>query len=100
MLMNFGTIIRTILVVATCLNTAMMATDVAQFGNETLNLVYKVVSVVLNFIIVACATYYSNDYTEEGAVGTTITREMKALRYEEWDATEEPEDSEVSGYEE
>lgn len=76
--MNFGTKIRTILVVATCLNTALMATDVAQFGNETLNLVYRVASVVLNFIIVACATYYNNDYTEAAAEGTGYTRQLKA----------------------
>ena len=76
--MNFGTKIRTILVVATCLNTALMATDVAQFGNETLNLVYRVASVVLNFIIVATATYFNNDYTEAAAEGTGYTRQLKA----------------------
>lgn len=98
--MNYGTIIRTVLVIATCLNTALMATDVAQFGNEKLNLIYKVASVILNFIIVACATYYNNDYTEEGAAGTVLTREMKALRDQEWETVEEPEDSEVSEDEE
>jgi hypothetical protein len=36
--MNRGTIIRTILVVATCFNTALMATDVAQFGSDRLDL--------------------------------------------------------------
>lgn len=76
--MNFGTQIRTLLVVATCLNTALMATDVAQFHNETLNLIYRIASVVLNFIIVACATYYNNDYSEEGCIGTGITRQLKA----------------------
>lgn len=76
--MNNGTIIRTILVVATCLNTALMATDVAQFGNEKVNFVYRVISVILNFIIVACATYYNNDYTEAGAEGTGYTRQLKA----------------------
>ena len=76
--MNFGTKIRTILVVATCLNTALMATDVAQFGNETINLVYRILSVTLNFIIVATATYFNNDYTEAGAEGTGYTRQLKA----------------------
>ena len=76
--MNFGTQIRTLLVVATCLNTALMATDVAQFHNETLNLIYRIVSVILNFIIVACATYYNNDYTEDGCIGTGVTRQRKA----------------------
>lgn len=76
--MNFGTIVRTILAVATCLNTALMATDVAQFHNAKLDLVYRIVSVVLNFIIVACATWYNNDYTEEAALGTGLTRQLKA----------------------
>ena len=76
--MNIGTIIRSILVVATCLNTALMATDVAQFANGTVELVYRVASVILNFIIVFCATYYNNDYTEEAAVATNYMRLCKA----------------------
>ena len=63
-----GTIIRTILVIATSLNTALLATDITGFSSPMLDMVYKVASVVLNFIIVACATYYNNDYTEEAKV--------------------------------
>lgn len=91
--MNNGTIIRTILVIATCLNTALMATDVAQFHNETINLVYRIASVILNFVIVACATYYNNDFTVEAQTGTKITREMKELRDYVPVNVEEPEDS-------
>lgn len=76
--MNSGTIIRTILAVATCLNTALMATDVAQFHNETVNLIYRVASVVLNFIVVACVTWYNNDYTPQASEGTGLTRQLKA----------------------
>ena len=76
--MNQGTIIRTVLVIATCFNTALMATDVAQFGNETVNLVYRILSVVANFIIVFCATYFNNDYSEEACQGTGMTRQLKA----------------------
>ncbi len=76
--MNFGTKIRTILAVATCLNTALMATDVAQFHNPKLDLAYKVVSVILNFVIVACVTWFNNDYTPEAAEGTGLTRMLKA----------------------
>ena len=75
--MNIGTKIRTVLAVATCLNTALMATDVAQFHNPTLDLIYRVMSVVLNFVIVACVTYFNNDYTPEGAEGTGYTRQLK-----------------------
>lgn len=76
--MNTGTIIRTVLVIATSLNTALMATDITGFSSPTLDMIYKVASVVLNFIIVFCATYYNNDYTEEANIGTGIARQMKA----------------------
>lgn len=75
--MNTGTIIRTVLVIATSLNTALMATDITGFSSPTLDMIYKVASVVLNFIIVFCATYYNNDYTEEACIGTGVTRQLK-----------------------
>lgn len=80
--MNIGTRVRTVLAVATCLNTALMATDVAQFGNETINLLYRIISVALNFVIVACVTWYNNDYTEEATIGTGLTRQLKAEQTE------------------
>lgn len=82
--MNIGTRIRTILVIATCFNTALMSTDVAQFHNPTLNMIYKVLSVIANFIIVFCATYYNNDYTEEACIGTGITRQLKAEQQKDY----------------
>lgn len=104
--MNIGTKIRTVLVIATCFNTALMATDVAQFHNATLNLIYKILSVVANFIIVFCATYYNNDYTDEACIGTGITRQLKAeqsddyvgdyfFEDEEEDMTDEQDDMET-----
>lgn len=75
--MNSGTIIRTILAIATCLNTALLATDIAQFHNPKLDLAYRIISVILNFVIVACATWFNNDYTEEAAIGTGMTRQLK-----------------------
>lgn len=76
--MNFGTKIRTLLAIATCLNTALMATDVAQFHNPKLDLIYRIASVVLNFVIVACVTWFNNDYTPEACEGTGLTRALKA----------------------
>lgn len=80
--MNTGTKIRTVLVIATCLNTALLAVDVAQFGNETVNLIYQILSVVANFVIVFCATWFNNDYTPEAAIGTGVTRQLKAEKAE------------------
>lgn len=82
--MNKGTKIRTILVIATCLNTALLSTDFAQFHNQTLDLIYRILSVALNFVIVACATYFNNDYTEEACIGTGITRQLKAEKKEDY----------------
>lgn len=82
--MNKGTIFRTVLVIATCFNTALMATDVAQFGNETINLIYKILSVVANFVIVFCATYFNNDYSEEACIGTGVTRQLKAEKRDDY----------------
>ena len=81
--MNKGTKIRTILAIATCLNTALMATDVAQFHNETVDLIYRILSVVLNFVIVACVTWYNNDYTPEACEGTGLTRLLKRQKNQE-----------------
>lgn len=72
--MNTGTKLRTVLAVATSLNTALMATDITEFHNHKLDITYKVVSIILNFIIVACVTYYNNDYTEIAAEHTGMMR--------------------------
>ena len=76
--MNFGTKIRTILAVATSLNTALMATDITEFHNPKLDIIYKVVSIILNFVIVACVTYYNNDFTELACQTTGELRAKKA----------------------
>lgn len=76
--MNFGTKLRTILAVATSLNTALMATDLTGFNNHTVDIIYKVVSIILNFVIVACVTYYNNDFTEDACIATGEMRAKKA----------------------
>ena len=77
--MNFGTRLRTVLAIVTSLNSALMATDLTGFDNPTIDLIYKVASIVLNFIIVACVTYFNNDYTE---VAAEYTGEMRARKAE------------------
>lgn len=76
--MNFGTKLRTVLAIATSLNTSLMATDITEFHNPKLDIAYKVVSIVLNFIIVACVTYYNNDFTEIACEHTGEMRQKKA----------------------
>lgn len=98
--MNSGTIIRTVLAIATCLNTALLATDVAQFGNEKVNEAYKIISVILNFVIVACVTWFNNDYSVEADTHTKLMRQAKELRDFVPMTVDEPEDSEVEDGEE
>ncbi len=76
--MNTGTKLRTILIIATCLNTALMATDVTGFHNAVLDTIYTWASIILNFIIVALATYFNNDYTPIAAEHTGRMRLEKA----------------------
>ena len=81
--MNRGTQIRTALAIVVSIHTALMATDLTGFHNPTVNLVYKIVSLAVNFIMVALVTYYNNDYTEEGEIGTELTRQLKACASED-----------------
>ena len=71
---NFGTKLRTILAIATSLNTALMATDITGFNSPVLDMIYKVASIVLNFVIVAIVAYYNNDYTKVAKEHTTMMR--------------------------
>ena len=75
--MNIETKLRTALAIATSVNTALIAMDLSGFENEKVNFWYKVISLILNFIIVAITAYFNNDYTEAGAVGTSVTRKLK-----------------------
>ena len=93
--MNTGTRIRSALAIALALYTAFAKTDVAEFGNETVNLIYQICMKVVTFVVIFLITYYNNDYTVEGDTGTKITREMKQLRDHQGETVEEPEDSEI-----
>ena len=98
--MNAGTVLRTILVIATSLNTALMATDLTGFQNEKVDFWYKIASLVLNFIIVAIATYFNNDYTDVAAQKTGEMRQAKLEQEDGYDGEvffeEEQEDEEES----
>ena len=76
--MNTGTIIRTILAVATVINSGAIATGIAEFENPTVNLVYKILSFCATAVILFINTWYNNDFTPEACIGTGITRQLKA----------------------
>lgn len=75
--MNTGTKLRTILAIATSLNTALMATDVTGFNNPSVDMLYRVASIVLNFIVVTLVSWYNNDYTKVAAENTRVMRLQK-----------------------
>ena len=82
--MNRGTKIRTILGILTTINTVLAVTDITQFGNETVTFYYKLISVIVNALVVGTNTWYNNDYTEEACIGTGIARQLKAEKREEY----------------
>lgn len=98
--MDTGTKLRTALVIATSLNTALMATDLTGFNNPEVDFWYKIASLVLNFIIVALATYFNNDYTEIAAEKTGEMRQAKLEKTQSYDGEyffdEEQDDEEES----
>ena len=77
--MNSGTQFRTALAVALALYTAFVKTDVTDFGNETVNLIYQILMKAVTFVVIFLITYYNNDYTVEACQGTGYTRQLKAI---------------------
>ena len=76
--MNTGTKIRTALAVAIALYTAFMKTDVTEFNNDVVNLIYQICMKIVTFVVIFLITYYNNDYTPEACEGTGVTRQRKA----------------------
>lgn len=72
--MNTGTKVRTALVVATSIHTALIATDITGFSNPVADTIYRVLSIAVNFVVVALTTYYNNDYTEIACKHTGAVR--------------------------
>ena len=75
--MNTGTKLRTVLAVAIAFYTAVLKTDVADFGNDTVNLIYQIVMKLATFVVIFLITYYNNDYTEVAAKHTADMRQEK-----------------------
>ena len=80
--MNKGTIIRTILAIATVINSGAIAAGVAEFENPTVDMVYKILSFAATAVILFVNTYFNNDYTEEACIGTGYTRQLKKQKQE------------------
>lgn len=75
--MNTGTRIRTALAIAMAFYVALYKVDVTDFGNDTVNLIYQILMKLATFVVIFLVTYYNQDYTEAGAIGTGVTRQIK-----------------------
>lgn len=78
--MNLGTKIRTILAIATALNTANVMSAFAEFDNPIISTIYKAVSLIALIIVMSANTYYNNDYTEIACEHTGSMRLEKEQR--------------------
>lgn len=76
--MNKGTRIRTVLGVAIAFYVALYKTDVTDFGNDTVNLIYQILMKAVTFIVIFIVAWYNNDYTEIADRYTSMMRQEKA----------------------
>ena len=76
--MNVGTKLRTIVFAVACINQSIVSVGDIDFGNHTVNVIYKVISTAFTIIAGAIALYFNNDFTKEACIGTGITRQLKA----------------------
>lgn len=78
--MNTGTIIRTIARFAVSAYTAFCVwqTVVDGFGNKKVSLIWAILIIAFGWLVDFATTWYNNDYTPEAAIGTGVTRQLKA----------------------
>ena len=76
--MNRGTKIRTALLAVAIINQAISQVGEPDFGNETANTVYRIVSYIFTVAAAAIVFWYNNDFTDEACAGTGLTRQLKA----------------------
>lgn len=75
--MNKGTKIRTAMIVIVLINQTIATIGDIDFGHEYVNIAYRVISTIVSIVATTIVTYFNQDYTEEGAIGTGVTRQMK-----------------------
>lgn len=76
--MNFGTKIRTALLIIALLNQANASIGALEFGNTTVDLIYKVFSYLLTLGAAVASWWFNNDYTPIASEYTGAMRQEKA----------------------
>lgn len=82
--MNRGTKIRTVVLFIAIINQAISQVGDPDFGNETANLVYRIVSYIFTVAAAVIALWYNNDFTEEACRGTAVTRQLKLEKEDDY----------------
>lgn len=82
--MNRGTKIRTVGLFIAIVNQAISQVGDPDFGNETANLVYRIVSYIFTVAAAVIALWYNNDFTEEACRGTAVTRQLKLEKEDDY----------------
>ena len=82
--MNRGTKIRTVVLFIAIVNQAISQVGDPDFGNETANLVYMIVSYIFTVAAAVIALWYNNDFTEEACRGTAVTRQLKLEKEDDY----------------
>lgn len=80
--MNRGTRIRTVVLAIAIINQAISQVGEPDFGNETANTVYRIVSYIFTVLTAAICFWYNNDFTPEACEGTGLTRLLKRMKKE------------------
>ncbi len=88
--MNNGTKIRTALRIVFSIYTAFCAWQVSitelgkQLNAPWLAALCAVIIVICGLLVDVLTTYFNNDYTEEAAIGTGVTRQLKAEKKDDY----------------
>ena len=88
--MNNGTKIRTALRIVFSIYTAFCAWQVSitELGKQLhapwLAALCAVIIVICGLLVDVLTTYFNNDYTEEAAIGTGVTRQLKAEKKDDY----------------
>lgn len=78
--MNTETKVRTIVAALVALNEVLMVFGITAFEGVTEQTIYTVVSTIAMIVAWVCSHYFNNDYTQEAAEGTGLTRLLKSQK--------------------
>ena len=82
--MNAETRRRTVAAVVMYVINFLLVFNIVSFSNEQVEAIVQLATVLVVGFTWFYSHYFNNDYTEEAAIGTGITRQLKAEKAEEY----------------